>query len=106
MLTTTGTLPVPPTRTDISLLLDRATNLADLARADVSKLLPELPADTSLWVHVDLVQAIRHLLRASILIDRAADALEADAAALQNTVTIAVEERNCVMPSHSSAGAR
>lgn len=65
--------------TDIALMFDRATNLADLARGDVSKLLPTLPDGISLWVHVDLVRAVHHLRQAVVLIDKAADAIEAEA---------------------------
>jgi hypothetical protein len=71
------TLPIKYNQvTEQSLKLDQATNMADLARADVAKLLPQLPDSAPLWCSVDLLQAIRHLRRASVLIDRAADALE------------------------------
>ncbi|SUA04723.1 Uncharacterised protein [Mycolicibacterium fortuitum] len=78
MTVPTTTAPaVPPT--DIALVFDQATNMADLARGDISKLLPTLPDNTSLWIHVDLVRAVHHLRAASVLIDRAADAIEAEA---------------------------
>ncbi|OBG11689.1 hypothetical protein A5768_11445, partial [Mycolicibacterium fortuitum] len=63
--------------TDIALVFDRATNMADLARADISKLLPTLPDGINLWVFVDLVRAVHHLRQAVVLIDKAADAIEA-----------------------------
>lgn len=75
--TTTHAPVAPPT--DLALQLDRATNLADLARGDLSNAMQLLPADASLWVHVDLVRAIGHLRAASVLVDKIADTLTAQA---------------------------
>ncbi len=75
-ITAATTVALP---TDTALMFDRATNLADLARGDISKLLPTLPDGTSLWVHVDLVRAVHHLRQAVVLIDKAADAIDAEA---------------------------
>lgn len=69
--------PVPPA--DTALALDRATNLADLARGDVARVMTNLPDRAPLWVSVDLVRAARHLRLASILIDKSADSLAAEA---------------------------
>lgn len=80
MLPATGDQPVPLPPTDTSLALDRATNLADLARVDVSKVMQALPDKAPLWVSVDLVRAARHLRLASVLIDKSSDALDAEGA--------------------------
>ncbi|MEN4399653.1 hypothetical protein [Mycolicibacterium conceptionense] len=73
----TATAPALPLPTDIALVFDQSTNMADLARADISKLLPTLPDGINLWVFVDLVRAVHHLRQAVVLIDKAADAIEA-----------------------------
>lgn len=78
---TTGALPVPHTSSDIPLALDRATNLADLARGDLSRVMQDLPDSTALWVHVDLVRAARYLRLAAVLIDKSADQIDAKAVA-------------------------
>ncbi|MGV0772033.1 hypothetical protein [Mycobacterium syngnathidarum] len=65
-----------PRLSDVALMLDTTTNMADLARGDLSRL--QLPATTSIWAHVDLVRAQRHLREASILIDKVADQLETE----------------------------
>lgn len=77
MTVPTTTAPAVPQVSDISLMIDTTVNMADLARGDISRLMPQLPAATSLWVHVDLVRAIGHLRQASVLLDKAADAIEA-----------------------------
>ncbi|MEX3644329.1 hypothetical protein [Mycolicibacterium porcinum] len=70
-----GTVPVPQL-SDIALMLDTTVNMADLARGDLSRLMPQLPERTSLWVHVDLVRAIGHLRQAAVLLDKATDQLD------------------------------
>lgn len=60
--------------------LDVAVNRVDLLRADVNEVLRELPTDAPLMAVVDLVTALGHLRQAAVLIDKATDALEADAA--------------------------
>lgn len=77
MTVPTPTAPAVPLPTEIALVFDRATNMADLARADISKLLPTLPDGTNLWVFVDLVRAVHHLRQAVVLIDKSADQIEA-----------------------------
>lgn len=67
-----------PQLSDIALMLDTTVNMADLARGDISRLMPRLPATTSLWVHVDLVRAIGHLRQASVLLDKITDQLDGD----------------------------
>ncbi|MCV7287279.1 hypothetical protein H7J87_18315 [Mycolicibacterium wolinskyi] len=62
--------------TDLALQLDRATNLADLARGDLSRAMHALPANSSLWLHVDIVRAIGHLRAAAVLVDKIADQLD------------------------------
>lgn len=76
---TTTPIPVPPPdqHVDLSLLFDRATNLTELARGDLSSAMPLLPDGASLWQHVDLVRAIGHLRAASVLVDKIADTLAA-----------------------------
>lgn len=67
-------VPVPQL-SDIALMLDTTVNMADLARGDLSQLMPQLPDTTSLWVHVDLVRAIVHLRKAVALVDKVTDQL-------------------------------
>lgn len=67
-----------PKLSDIALMLDTCVNMADLARGDISRLMPRLPATTSLWVHVDLVRAIGHLRKVSVLLDKITDQLDGD----------------------------
>lgn len=64
-----------PQVSDVVLMLDTTVNMADLTRGDLSRL--QLPATTSIWAHVDLVRAQRHLREASVLLDKVADQLEA-----------------------------
>ena len=71
-MTQPASAPVPQL-SDIALMLDTTVNMADLARGDISRLMPRLPASTSLWVHVDLVRAIGHLRQASVLLDKITD---------------------------------
>ncbi|MCF6386525.1 hypothetical protein L2K20_06040 [Mycobacterium sp. MBM] len=62
--------------------LDVAVNKVDLVRHDVNEVLSALPADAPLMAVVDVVTALNHLKRAAVALDRATDALEADAAAV------------------------
>lgn len=66
--------------TDVALALDSAVNLTDLARTDLNAVLRTLPDDVPLFAVVDLVAALGHLRLAAIMIDRAADALNAEVA--------------------------
>lgn len=70
-----------PQLSDIALVLDTTVNMTNLARGDISRLMPRLPATTSLWVHVDLVRAIGHLRQASVLLDKVTDQLDVQAVA-------------------------
>lgn len=60
--------------------LEDATNRIDLIRADVNAVIRDLPDDTPMFTLVDVVNALWNLRNASVLLDKAADALEADAA--------------------------
>lgn len=64
---------------DAALQLDGAVNLVDLARADANNALRMMPADVPLFAVVDVVAALGHLRQAAVLIDRAADQLDATA---------------------------
>lgn len=63
--------------------LDVAVNRIDLLRHDVNAVLRELPTDAPLWAVADVVTALGHLRQAAVLLDRANDVLEADAAEVQ-----------------------
>lgn len=71
---------VPPET--IGQQLDVLVNKVDLIRADGNDILQALPADAPLFAVTDLVVALNHLKRAAVAIDKASDALEADAAAV------------------------
>lgn len=62
--------------------LDIAVNKVDLLRHDLNEALRELPADAPLFAVTDLVVALNHLKRAAVALDKATDALEADAKAV------------------------
>jgi DNA replication initiation complex subunit (GINS family) len=62
--------------------LDVAVNRVDLVRHDVNVVLQVLPTDAPLFAVADIVAALGHLRNASVLLDKAADALEADAEAV------------------------
>ena len=64
---------------DISLLLDRATNLAELAHGDLSEVASALDDSTPLWAHVDLVAAQANLRHAITKIDSAVERIHAEA---------------------------
>ena len=75
---TTGTAPVAPPL-DVALLLDRATNLAELAHSDLSDVANALDDSTPLWAHVDIVAAQDNLRHAIKKIDRAVERIHAAA---------------------------
>ncbi|WP_302031221.1 hypothetical protein [Mycolicibacterium frederiksbergense] len=62
--------------------LDVAVNRIDLLRHDLNEVLNSLPAGAPLFGCADLATGICHLKRAAVAIDRATDALEADATAV------------------------
>lgn len=57
--------------------LDVAVNRIDLIRVDINTLLRELPTNAPLFGVVDIVAALGHLRQAAVLVDKAADQLEA-----------------------------
>ncbi|GAB5895887.1 hypothetical protein OKHIL_16940 [Mycolicibacterium mageritense] len=61
--------------------LDVLVNKIDLVRHDGNEILQALPADAPLFAAADITIALCHLRRATVLLDKATDALEADAAA-------------------------
>lgn len=61
---------------DVSLRLDTAANLIELARGDANTALRAVPADAPLFAVVDLVAALGHLRQAARLIDRAGVAID------------------------------
>ena len=63
--------------------LDIAVNRVDLIRADLNNELRQLPADAPLFAVTDVVIALGHLRQAAVALDKASDALEADAAAVR-----------------------
>lgn len=69
--TTDAPAVAPPL--DIALLLDRATNLAELAHGDLAEVANALDDSTPLWAHVDLVAAQANLRHAIKKIDRAVE---------------------------------
>lgn len=71
----------PPPEPTITQRLDASVNMIDLARGDINAVMRDLPEDTSMWVIVDITNALGNLRNASVLLDKATDALEADAAA-------------------------
>lgn len=58
--------------------LDVAVNRIDLLRSDLNEELRALPDDSPLFGVSDLVAALGHLRHASILLDRATGAIQAD----------------------------
>ncbi|TXI56256.1 MAG: hypothetical protein E6Q55_29635 [Mycolicibacterium mageritense] len=60
--------------------IDVAVNRVDLLRHDVNDVLRGLPINAPLMAVVDIVTAIGHLRQAAVLLDKANDQLEADAA--------------------------
>lgn len=76
---TTTPTPVPPTTGQ---RLDDAVNRIDLVRTDINAVIRDLPDDSPMFAIVDIVNALWNLRNASVLLDKATDALEADAAAV------------------------
>ncbi|MET4432392.1 hypothetical protein [Mycolicibacterium sp. 624] len=74
--------PVAIPATDSALMLDGVVNMVDLARADINTVLRGTPSDIGLFQALDLVTALGHLRQAVLLVDKVADVLEADAAAV------------------------
>ena len=60
--------------------IDTLVNRVDIIRSDGNEILRALPADSPLFAVSDLVSALCHLRQAAVLLDRANDVLEADAA--------------------------
>lgn len=70
----------PPTT--MAQQLDVLVNRIDIIRADGNDILQGLPDDAPLFAVTDLVVALNHLKRAAVSLDKASDALEADAQAV------------------------
>lgn len=64
-------------------ILEDATNRIDLIRGDVNAVIRDLPDDTPMFAIVDIVNALWNLRNASVLLDKAADTLEADAVVIK-----------------------
>ncbi|SLL01226.1 Uncharacterised protein [Mycobacteroides abscessus subsp. abscessus] len=62
--------------------LDVVVNKVDLLRHDINEILRELPDTVPLMTAVDIVTALGHLRKAAVALDRATDALQADAPAV------------------------
>lgn len=62
--------------------IDVAVNKVDLLRHDLNEILRELPESAPLFAVADIVVALGHLRRSAVALDRATDALEADAKAV------------------------
>lgn len=63
--------------------IDTLVNRIDIVRADGNEVLRELPADAPLFAVTDVVIALNHLRQAAVALDKASDALEADAQAVK-----------------------
>ena len=63
--------------TTISRRLDTDVNLIDLLRHDLNEIFRALPQDAPLFAVADIVASLGHLRHAAVLVDRAADQLEA-----------------------------
>ena len=70
----------PPPPASAAHRLDAAVNLVDILRHDINGVLQELPTDSPLFAVADVVAGLGHLRQAAVLLDRANDVLEADAA--------------------------
>ncbi|GAA1681612.1 hypothetical protein MMUR_05570 [Mycolicibacterium murale] len=68
-----------PTLTD---RLDAAVTGIDSIRTDLNAVIRELSDDTPMFVIVDIVNALYNLRNASVVLDKATDALEVDAEAV------------------------
>lgn len=60
--------------------LDAAVNRIDLIRNDINAVIRELPDESPMFAIVDIVNALWNLRNAAVLLDKATDTLEADAA--------------------------
>lgn len=74
-------VPDRPVAATVPQLLGDTTKLIDSIRADVNSVIRDLPDDSPMFAIVDIVNALWNLRNASVLLDKAADALEADAEA-------------------------
>ncbi|MGP4058881.1 hypothetical protein ACTWP6_29390 [Mycobacterium sp. 4D054] len=75
---------MPPTRRpEVTDHLDAAVARIDSIRADINAVIRELPEDVPMFALVDIVNALWNLRNASVLLDKANDALEADAQVVQ-----------------------
>ncbi len=68
--------------TQVERLSDAVTRI-DLTRAHINAVIRDLPDDSPMFVIVDIVNALWNLRNAAVLLDKATDALEADAQAVQ-----------------------
>lgn len=68
-----GPEPTAPQR------LDDAVNRIDLIRANVNAVIRDLPDASPMFAIVNVVNALWNLRNAAVLLDKATDALEADA---------------------------
>jgi hypothetical protein len=59
--------------------LDDAVNRIDLIRADINSVIGALPEDVPMFALVDVVNSLWNLRNASVLLNKATEALEADA---------------------------
>lgn len=73
------TVPVPPT---IPQRLSQSTECIDTVRRFVNEIVRDLPDDAPMFPIVDIVNALWNLRNASVLLDKAADTLEADTPAV------------------------
>jgi hypothetical protein len=73
---------VPPTRTPETVdHLDAVVTKIDSLRTDINAVIRDLPDDTPMFAIVDIVNALWNLRNAAVCLDKATDALEADAVA-------------------------
>ncbi|WP_199254457.1 hypothetical protein [Mycolicibacterium mengxianglii] len=74
---------VPPVRTpETDDYLQAAVVKIDSIRTDVNTVIRELPDDTPMFAIVDIVNALWNLRNAAVCLDKATDALVADAVAV------------------------
>lgn len=60
-------------------ILDDMVFWIDSIRAEINQVIREFPDDVPMFTLVDIVNALWNLRNASVLLDKASDALEADA---------------------------
>lgn len=63
--------------------LDAAVQRIDSIRADINDVIRGLPEDVPMFALVDIVNALWNLRNAAVLLDKATDALDADAEVLR-----------------------